>query len=98
VEDCDKDEKISLIEKIEQLSNLNWNQIQLAGKHGSGSEKIHLSSLSTTLPVSFTQQSQEEIRDLLALRFHGMKPMIGCRRGRVFHVLFIDPKLEVYRH
>lgn len=92
---CTDSEKKCLMEQLVLLSSMTWNEIQLASKHGTGSEKIELSSLKDTqIPISFT----DDVGHLLALRFDGKKPIVGFRNGFIFHVFFIDRDFTLYNH
>ena len=91
---CDKSEKVSLIDRLHALSQMTWVQIQSADKHGFGSEKISLDSIKPKLPLTLT----EDIKHLIALRFDGLKPMVGYRNNSIFHIIFLDNKFDVYTH
>jgi hypothetical protein len=93
IHDCNNDEKIGFIEKLHQLSQMKWTEIQLSGKHNSGSEKINQKSVNVPLPTFITPNI-----NLLALRFHGKKAMVGYRSGYIFHILYLDTKFTVYNH
>lgn len=73
---------------------MTWNEIKLAPKHGLGSEKIARSSIKDTLPDFIT----DDVQELLAFRFKGKAPFLGHRRGPVLHVIFVDPKFDLYDH
>jgi len=66
---CTDDEKKSLLEKIFQLSQMDWQLIEYSPRHGSGTEKIKRSSLKVNPPTFIT----EDVDYLLALRFDGLK-------------------------
>ena len=94
VGDCSQQDKIDLIERLSKLSTLTWDQIRLAPRHGFGTEKIALNSIHPTVPTFIS----EDVDHLLALRFSGLKPFLGLRRGPVFHIIFIDHGFDVYNH
>lgn len=91
---CDDPEKKSLMEKVVKLSQLSWQDIQNAPRHGLGTEKIAISSIKPKCPPFIT----EDVSFLLALRFDGKKPILGHRNRFVFHVIFIDRDFTVYNH
>lgn len=91
---CSSLEKIALIEQIMRLSKMTWTDIQLAPKHGMGSEKINIASLTASLPTIVT----DDVRHLLALRFSGKAPFIGWRNKFIFHVFYIDRNFSLYKH
>lgn len=91
--DCDKDEKIALVEQLHVLSKLSWEQIKQSGRHGLGFEKIARSAISEAMPPIVTPDV-----NLVAFRFGGKKPMIGFRSGRVFNIIWLDRDFKVYKH
>ena len=91
---CVDAEKKSLMEKIVKLSQLSWNDIQNAPRHGLGSEKIKIASIKPSCPSFIT----DDVDFLLALRFDGKKPILGHRDRFIFHVIFIDRDFSVYNH
>ncbi len=93
VEDwCDAD-KIALVKHLAKLCTLQWNQIYSTQRHGFGSEKISQESIRPTLPPHITEELS-----LNAMRFSGLKPMIGYRDENIFYVLFLDHNFSVYSH
>jgi hypothetical protein len=91
---CDKDEKASLIETLVTLSSKTWTDLQLAPKHGLGSEKIARDSIKSSIPISITA----DVTFFLAFRFSGKKPIVGYRNKFVFHIVYIDRDFTVYNH
>jgi len=92
LEQCSTDEKVAFVEKLFKLSQLSWQEIEHTQKHGLGTEKIAITSISAGLPPIITR----EVKFLLALRFIGKKPFIGYRDRFLFHVIFIDRNHIVY--
>jgi hypothetical protein len=91
---CEQNEKISLLERLHTLSLMTWQQIRQAHRHGLGSEKIAQSALRVGIPVSITPDVT-----FYALRFDGMKPMVGyITEGFIFHIVYLDRGFKVYRH
>jgi hypothetical protein len=88
---CDKDEKVSLIEKLHKFSSMTWEQIRLAPRHGLGQEKI--TSFNVTLPGHVTEDVS-----FYALRFDGKKPIVGYKTDFIFHIVYIDRDFTVYKH
>ncbi len=35
---------------------------------------------------------------LIAIRFHNKKPMLGFRQGYIYHIMFLDCKMNLYDH
>ena len=94
LEQCNADQKIGFVEKIIALSSQNWTQLQLTSKHGLGSEKIARSSINPAIPPAIT----EDVTFFLSFRFHGKAPMVGYRNKFIFHIVYIDPNFQVYKH
>ena len=93
--ECDAEEKAAFADTLFTLSQMTWNQIKHADRHGSGSEKIDTDSIKGDgkefLPSGVT---------LLALRFHGKKAMVGYRGedGVMFHIIWLDRAFSLYNH
>jgi len=93
VDDLLEPDRRQLLKRLRLLSQLEWKQIEQASRHGLGKENIAQNSISKPLPPVVTQDIK-----LWALRFSGLKPMIGFRAGGVFHLLWIDHNFSVYPH
>lgn len=95
LEDCDKETKILLIDKIYQLSRISWGNIQKAPRHGLGHEKIDQESIKIPLPTNTPGD-----RNFLVFRLGGGKNsvFIGYRQDKVFHVVYVDRNGEAYKH
>lgn len=72
---------------------MSWLEIRNAPRHGLGTEKISRDSLKVIVPASITEDVQ-----FLALRFSGMKPMVGFRRNEIFHVVWLDRAFSLFNH
>lgn len=94
INSCTQQQKAALLEKIDKWRNMTWDEIRLAPRHGLGYEKIARSSIKPPMPAFVTN----EVDHLLALRFDGMAPILVQRRNFVMHLIFIDPKMECYKH
>lgn len=93
ISDCDNDEKAALANKLREMSQLTWAQIRSAPRHGQGCEIIDRSSIRDGIPSHITEDVP-----ILALRFCGMKPMVGYREDRTFAVVWLDCKFSLYDH
>lgn len=84
------------IERLKKLSNLTWNQINCADRHGFGTEKIPVKQIKPLLPRFVTP----EISHLTVFRANGdNRPFLGLRNGTVFHIIFIEENFgDVYNH
>ena len=90
---CDKEQKVSFVDKMRTLSKLSWNQIIFAPKHGLGSEKIPRERFLLPIPEFISDDEA-----LLAIRFWERAPMVGIRRSRIFHIIWFDKDFNVYDH
>jgi hypothetical protein len=84
------------VERLKKISNLTWNQINVADRHGFGTEKIPVNQMKPQLPKFVTP----EITHLLVFRANGdNRPFLGLRRGTVFHIIFLEEQFgDVYDH
>jgi len=94
LDQCDQDDKQSLLEQLVKLSQLTWQQITQTHRHGMGFEKIDRNALKSKCPAFIT----EDINHLLAFRYNGMKPFLGHRNRFVFHIVFIERDYTLYDH
>lgn len=90
---CERDDQAALAKRLFILSQMKWRDIRHADRHGLGTEIISRSSLRVSLPNSVTDDAT-----IIALRFSGLKAMIGYKEGRVFHVLILDHNFTAYDH
>lgn len=93
LDDCQNEDKISLIDQLQKLSQLTWIEIQSSHRHGLGSEKIKQNAIRIALPPFITPDIT-----LIALRFNGKKAMVGYRSNFVFHILYLDINFTLYSH
>lgn len=91
---CERDEKVALIDKLRELSQLTWRQLELASRHGLGYEFITRSAIRGRVPEHFT----EDVDRFIAFRFDGMKPMVGHREKEIFHLIWVDRGFSLYDH
>ncbi len=83
------------LKKIQLLSSTSWNDLQFSDHHGHGTEKISISSINKPIPSSIT----EDVKDFLSFRFYGTNGrIIGFKTQAIFHVVYVDTKLDVYCH
>ena len=84
------------VERLKKLSALTWNQINIADRHGFGTEKMPVKQVKPQLPRFVTP----EITHLLVFRANGdNRPFLGLRRGIIFHIIFIEEQFgDVYDH
>jgi len=89
---CEQDQKVAFANTLHSLSQHTWQDIILAARHGSGTEKIARSSIVTST------DSVPEDAEILAVRFWGKAPMVGYRDGRIFHIVWLDRNFTLYPH
>lgn len=90
---CTTDEKAAFADKLHELSQLTWQQIAQAPRHGQGSETINRGGIKPTIPPCIT----EEVT-ILAFRCIGKAPMVGYRSHDTFYVIWIDRDFSLYDH
>lgn len=93
VDKCEREEKLSLLDRICKLSTMTWEQIQFAPKHGLGTEKISQDSIKCGKPLHITPDVT-----FYALRFDGKKPMVGYKSDFIFHLVYLDRDFTLYNH
>lgn len=96
-ENCKKDLKFlkGLVQKLRILSAMSWDEIRLAPREGSGSEKIERTSIRVAIPKKITK----DVNSFLSFRFAGNNGrMIGWLNGVIFHVAYLDTDFSVYKH
>jgi hypothetical protein len=90
----DKPDKEQFAEAIFRRKNLTWEEVYSAQRHGLGTEKISVKSISEEKPRFIT----DDITDYLALRYNGKKAMVGIRQKNIFYVLWFDHNFSLYDH
>ncbi len=93
IDDCEKTEKVALVNQLYKLSKMSWESIAQAQRHGLGWEKIERNSFNKPIPSLITP----DVR-LIAFRFFGEAPMVGFRRDRIFHIVWLDRNFTLYKH
>ena len=90
---CSNEDQLAFVQRIRKLSQMTWNQIIQADRHGFGREKIRRDAIRPTIPKHITEDVT-----FIALRFSGLKPMVGYQRDRTFHIVWFDCCFSVYNH
>lgn len=93
---CTQEEKAAFADTLWKLSQMTWQQIMQSPRHGRGAEFLDRQGI-TGAPVP--SHITTDVR-LIALRFHGKKPMVGYRGkdGVTFFVVFLDRDFTLYSH
>lgn len=90
----DQADKAQFAEAVFKRRTLTWTQIKKMDRHGLGFEKIAKNSVRAQIPLFI----KDDVRQLLAFRFNGLKPMVGYRINNVFYVLWFDHNFTLYDH
>lgn len=90
---CGRVDQLAFVNTLRKLSRLSWNEIRNTDRHGLGSEKIHRTSLKVIIPPSIGADIT-----FIALRFSGLKAMVGYQEDRLFHIVWFDRDRNVYDH
>lgn len=87
---------VKYLERLKKLGNLDWNTINISGRHSFGMEKMKVSNLT----ASAQQLVPAGIDSLIVLRATGDNhAFLGNRTENVFHVVFIEYQFgDVYKH
>ena len=93
LETCKLREKADFADALHKRSQLTWNEIQNAPRHGLGSEKMPRSRIQASIPSHVTPDVT-----FLAFRFSGRKAMVGYRQGHIFYVMWLDRDFTLYDH
>ena len=89
---CNQPERASFADTIRILSQFSW--IEIIAKKTSGYEKIiNKKSIKGKLPSIINEDES-----IIGFHFHGKKPMLGIRRDCIFHIIWFDPRFELYDH
>lgn len=91
ISDCQAVDKGEFAQRLQELSQLTWNQIVLSPRQGLGSEKIDRESIKVAIPEHLSRDKR-----ILAFRFGGGARIVGYREDQIFHVVWIDPNHNVY--
>lgn len=87
---CEQSEKAAFADKLRELSQKTWQELQQAPRHGMGFEKIRGYK---DLPVDVSPDV-----NILAFRFCGKKAMIGYRIDETFYIIALDRNFTAYNH
>lgn len=93
ITNCEPQDKINFANRLRALSQISWEQIKIAPRHGLGTEKITRHGVKFKIPPEVTSDVE-----LIALRFSGKKPMVGYRDLDVFHIICFDRNFRAYNH
>lgn len=75
-------------------SQLSWSQLHDEPREKLGSEFIPVAQLTDNAPSHFRESEKA-----MVFRFGGARHRFaGFRIGAIFHVVWVDPKLKLYKH
>ncbi len=80
--------------KLDRLGKRTWAIIKGEWRLKNGSEVIARASLRVGVPAAIVTEDV----DILAFHLPGLFRLLGWRRDRVLHVVWIDPNGDCYRH
>lgn len=95
IEQCSKEEKLKVFDKIIFLSQLNWQDIKKLPRE-QGFEKLKTSDF-TSLPNTPTKFKNEKKVDVFRLP-SGKGRLIGYINEDTFFVVWVDTKFNMYKH
>lgn len=85
----------ALLQKIRTLTSQRWVDINLLNRQHGGFEKIQRTQLSPPPAGTIT----EDVEEVISFYFAGDRArLIGHKDESIFHVLYIDTSLSVYKH
>ena len=93
ITNCSVEDRLAFVKRIRKLSQMTWNDIIQADRHGFGREKIDRGAIRRPIPRHITEDVT-----FIALRFSGLKPMVGYQRDRTFHIIWFDCGFDLYDH
>lgn len=86
--------KSDLAERLSEISQLTWKDLMRADRHGQGFEMLPVDQLKCGLPTQF-----EDEKRVMVFRYSERLPMIGIRRGSMYHLLAIEANYnDLYQH
>lgn len=85
---------VALVKKLKILCVLTWGDLKRSGRHALGHEIIDRNSFKK---VTVPNDISDDVK-FLAFRYNGKNSFIGYRRGKIFHIMYIDHNFTVYNH
>lgn len=95
VVECETDEQAAFAQWIHRISQFTWGELALKKYDHYGYKQIDSDAIRILPPAS----AAARLDKYMVFRFqNGDGRVIGYRRDRVFHVLWVDAKLRLYKH
>ncbi|GHT67151.1 hypothetical protein AGMMS50239_29820 [Bacteroidia bacterium] len=93
----DADFFVNFLLRLQKLSDLGWEEIRKAPKHGFGTEQIPINKLK---PKDYPSIMTPDVTHLTVFRANGdNRPFLGIQNKDIFHVIFIEAKFnDIYNH
>jgi len=88
---CDNTTKISVANKLLQLSQQRWSDILSTSKKSLGCERIPYDQLKKPLPSTITPEIK-----MTVFRLSSSARMVGLRRHDVYHIVQVSPNHDLY--
>ena len=82
-----------MLDRLRRISQISWREIRQLDRHAYGTEIIDREILKVGIPSFLTADVK-----LLAFRAFDLVAMVGYRKGRIFHVIWIDREFKLYAH
>lgn len=93
IDNIANEDLVALVKKLKILCTQTWADLKRSGRHALGHEIIKKNALKVSLPNNIS----EDVK-ILAFRYSGKKPFLGYRRGKIFHIMYIDYNFSLYDH
>ena len=93
IHDCQQEERSKMLDRLRRISQISWREIRQLDRHAYGTEIIDREILKVGIPSFLTADVK-----LLAFRAFDLVAMVGYRKGRIFHVIWIDREFKLYAH
>lgn len=94
VKDLNQDKRAQFASRLQELSQLTWNDISLQDRHRFGTEQLPVKQLRTKMPAKFSDEDR-----VLVFRYADRLPMVGIRVNDVFHVVAVEAQYgDLYDH
>lgn len=91
--ELNKDCKAQFAHSMFKRRDLSWRVLKRTDRHGLGLEQISPAAIKAPMPNVLSDGT-----DLIAFRYHGMRPMVGFRQRDVFYILWFDHNFTLYKH
>lgn len=85
---------VAFAKALHKRAQMPWEEIRKSERHKLGYEMLPKKEFKAAVPSVFSDEVE-----FMVFRYKGLLPMAGVRKGRVFHVLWIEPSFgKLYDH